>query len=118
MAMQRRRSRAKDLGLYLGVIEESALITDSDTDQLIMSYRMEQMAGQSLVDVCLRRGMAPQFAAGLLRALADRVERHGGILLNLPDGDMGYFDDTGNPESDPLQPDRDDNGDIIFPDIE
>jgi hypothetical protein len=52
--------------------------------------------------------MNPQAAANLLRKLADRVEAHGHLLLNLPPDDLGDLDADGKPEPPAPEPPAED----------
>lgn len=66
---------------------------------------------ETLADVALQQGMSPQAAAGLLRNLADRIERYGHVLLNKTCRDSsGYFYRDGPPVLEEMQWAVDDDG--------
>lgn len=89
----------------------------ADQDGHALTYRVGTWPGQELAAVSLRQGMDPRAAAGLLRKLADLVERHGNVLLNAGEGCEGEFID-GEPQRDLLQVEYGDDGDIVMPEIE
>jgi hypothetical protein len=123
------RKKPRSLGFSLVVIHESsydalsaklreALTSEIDAEGHHTTYEMGPMAGDYLLDLTIRRGVSARTAAALLRKLADRLERHGGALLSMPQGGEGFFNDRGEPEADPLPLPRDENGDVIATDVE
>jgi hypothetical protein len=119
----------KDLGLEVIVTHPDSLDfggnleiefdpDEIDVDGHYIIYEMMPMDGQVLFSRRVRRGMAPSAAAALLRKLADHVERHGGKLLSMPRGGEGCFNAFGDAVDDPLQFERDDDGEPILPDID
>jgi hypothetical protein len=98
-----------------------------DADGHVVCFSTEGILGKNdtntvfLAEVILPNGVAPREAASVLRKLADRVERHGAGLLNLPVGAMGEFDADGNPEGSILSiqwSDYDEDGRLKVPPIE
>jgi hypothetical protein len=121
--------KPKDLGLALMVVHESSydslsdriregLAPEIDSDGHRTTYEMVPMPGDHLLGIAIRRGVSPRTAAELLRKLADRLERFGGELLNMPRGGEGSFNARGEPEASPMQLPRGENGDLIVPDVE
>ncbi len=73
-----------------------------DKDGHVILYEMDPMPGEALVKCVIRQGMAPSYAAKILRKLAFLIERNGLELLNLPVGALGDFDNNGHPVEDPI----------------
>jgi hypothetical protein len=86
---------------------------DADGDHV--HFEMVRMEGDSLIWLTMRRGTPPELAASSLRKIADLIERHGGQLLNLVEGDEGSIGSEGQLVSGPLRLDYDQHGDLILP---
>jgi hypothetical protein len=65
-----------------------------DADGHCIEFDGSEWPGEQLAAFTLRRGMSPDFAAGLLRKLAGLVERNP-MLLTLGQGVSGVFDESG-----------------------
>lgn len=82
-----------------------------------IAYNMMHAPGEWLAVLYLRRGVSPSATSSLLRKIAGLIDTHGGKLLNMTVGNEGNVKADGTLEADSLQCERDDNGQIIIPDI-
>jgi len=90
-----------------------------DADGHDLQFEMAPMPGEAICWLAVRRGMAPREAAKLLRKIADHLENHGAILLNLKRGECGEFDANGEPLKSLLSLDYDESGnELQIPEIE
>jgi|GEM_PF-5785509 len=69
----------------------------ADSDGHHIGFGMVSFRGECLVEIMVRRGIAKGVASGILRKLADHIDKHGDILLNMKVGNDGEFDSKGDP---------------------
>ncbi len=87
---------------------------DADGDHV--HFEMVPMGGDAILWLTVRRGITPELASTSLRKLANLIDRHGQVILNLLEGNEGSFDDSGELVHGPLKLEYDQHGDLIFPD--
>jgi len=86
---------------------------DADGDHI--HFEMVPMRGKSLLWLTIRRGTTPEAVSAALRKIADLIDRHGDVLLNLLKGNRGLFRSDGEIAEGPLNLKYDRNGDLIIP---
>jgi len=99
------KRRPKNLGLYVTVLHPDSMDWDSkkqgvnpwehekDADGFATTFEMEEMNGENLIGLQVRRGISRQLAAELLRKLADTLEHLEIDLLSLKRGVAGHISD-------------------------